>query len=559
MPAATKATLLTENEIQRRRILELEAQLAACQRGDESPQRAPAGAERDDRLFAALAELTRANAALEASQATLQGFYDSAPFMMGIAELDGDKTVAVSANRATAEFLAMPPKKVPGQSGVALGNPAEFERLWVETYRRCQREGQPAHFEYAYPHINGSRWLRATTAFIGFGPTGNPRFSFVVEDSTARKQTEEALRLAATITENKVDGANMIRASDGAIIHVNARFSEMFGYASDELIGQNVSVLNAPGIESPDDVVARITAYLDAQDAWRGDVLNRRKDGSTFWSHASIVTFEHPQHGKVWISFQEDITARRQAEDALRQMNDTLEQQVMERTAELRKSHAQTQALSRQMIETQENERRAIGRELHDEIGQTLTGLTLLLEMAQRLPPEANRAKLKQAQAVAGELIDRVSALSLDLRPPMLDDLGLLPTLRWFVERYASQTSIRVDFHHRGLKNRRFAPAIETAVYRLVQESLTNVGRHAQVDMVSVRVVAGKGTLDIYVEDAGAGFDVHSVLERSDSSGLSGMRERVNLLEGTLAIDAAPGHGTRVTIRLPSTPQESHR
>ncbi len=85
------------------------------------------------------------------------------------------------------------------------------------------------------------------------------------------------------------------------------------------------------------------------------------------------------------------------------------------------------------------------------------------------------------------------------------------------------------------------------------------MGRHAQVDMVSVRVVAGKGTLDIYVEDAGAGFDVHSVLERSDSSGLSGMRERVNLLEGTLAIDAAPGHGTRVTIRLPSTPQESHR
>jgi signal transduction histidine kinase len=218
---------------------------------------------------------------------------------------------------------------------------------------------------------------------------------------------------------------------------------------------------------------------------------------------------------------------------------------------ERKRAEEQLQALSRQLLEAQEQERRAIGRELHDEIGQTLTGLKILLEVAQRLPTAESHRKLEQAQEAAGELIDRVGALSLDLRPPMLDDLGLLPALLWFVDRYSTRTNIQVEFHHAGIVDRRLAPALETAAYRLAQEALTNVARHAGVDKVAVWISAREAELDLRVEDAGRGFEAQPVLERQETGGLSGMHERVRLLSGELEIDSAPGQGTRVFIRLP--------
>lgn len=128
--------------------------------------------------------------AMRENQATLRSFYNSAPFLMGVAELDGDRTMAVSGNRAAAEFFATRPEDLQGKTGIALGNPAEIERLWVENYRRCQRDGAPVHFDYEHPRAAGNCWLSATVAYIGIGPTGKPRFSFVVEDITGRKRLE---------------------------------------------------------------------------------------------------------------------------------------------------------------------------------------------------------------------------------------------------------------------------------------------------------------------------------------------------------------------------------
>lgn len=132
--------------------------------------------------------------AIHAHQATLQSFYDSAPFLMGIAELDGDNIVAVSGNRAAAEFFATDPLALPGKTGTQLGNSEDFEQLWIEKYRRSQRKGQPVQFDYEHLRHDGSHWLRATVAFIGSGPNGNPRFSFVVEDITERKRADLAVR-----------------------------------------------------------------------------------------------------------------------------------------------------------------------------------------------------------------------------------------------------------------------------------------------------------------------------------------------------------------------------
>ena len=132
----------------------------------------------------------------------------------------------------------------------------------------------------------------------------------------------------------------------------------------------------------------------------------------------------------------------------------------------------------------------------------------------------------------------------------MLDDLGLLPTLLWHIEHYQTQTRVRVEFKHSGLEARRFSTQLETAAYRIVQEALTNVARHADIDEVTVRVWTQGDKLLIQVEDAGQGFDTNISSSPSETSGLAGMRERAVLLGGYLGIESVPGGGTRLTAEM---------
>jgi signal transduction histidine kinase len=221
---------------------------------------------------------------------------------------------------------------------------------------------------------------------------------------------------------------------------------------------------------------------------------------------------------------------------------------------QVRSGRERLQTLSRRLVEVQESERRHIARELHDEVGQSLTGLLLTLDMTRRLPAEKVMDNLDEAQGMVNALIAQVRELSLDLRPAMLDDLGLLPAMLWHVERYTAQTGVHVTFKHIGLEGQRFPPQIETAAYRMMQEGLTNVARHAGVSEVIVRVWTNPDALNIQIEDGGAGFDPRLALAAGLSSGLSGMRERAVLLGGHLRIDSAPGAGTRLTAELPLSP-----
>jgi PAS domain S-box-containing protein len=208
------------------------------------------------------------------------------------------------------------------------------------------------------------------------------------------------------------------------------------------------------------------------------------------------------------------------------------------------------QVLSRRLVEVQEAERRHIARELHDEIGQILTGLNLSLELASRLPPEQRDERLAYARDMVETLMSQVREMSLELRPPMLDDLGLLPALLWYAERYTNQTGVHVLLKHTGIE-RRFAPEIEIAVYRIVQEALTNVARHAGVNEVTVRLWASHGMLGLQIEDQGVGFVPEAALASATSSGLSGMHERTLLLGGDMQIESEPHQGSRLAVELP--------
>jgi signal transduction histidine kinase len=207
------------------------------------------------------------------------------------------------------------------------------------------------------------------------------------------------------------------------------------------------------------------------------------------------------------------------------------------------------QTYSRMVVEAQEGERRRIARELHDEVGQTLTGLKLALEGHDRLSAGQAQDRLVRAHGLADELLARVHGLSLDLRPAILDDLGLQPALVVLIERYGAQTGVQVALHCCGL-DRRLRPEVETAAYRIIQEALTNVARHANVGQAAVDCVAEGDAMRIAVADEGLGFDVEAV-PLGETSGLTGMEERARSTGGRLSLRSERGRGTTVVAELP--------
>ena len=217
---------------------------------------------------------------------------------------------------------------------------------------------------------------------------------------------------------------------------------------------------------------------------------------------------------------------------------------------ELRTAAAQLQVIARRLVETNERERRHIARELHDEIGQVLAGLKLILAGAAAEAPPALAATLATAQTTMNELIGRVRTLSLDLRPALLDDLGLLPALNWYLERYTPRTGVQVNLYAQGI-DQRLPATVEIVAYRIIQEALTNVARHAGVPTATVRLLADATRLMVRVDDAGRGFDYAALLTAQATAGLSGMHERVQLIGGLLTIESAPGHGTQIIAELP--------
>jgi PAS domain S-box-containing protein len=224
--------------------------------------------------------------------------------------------------------------------------------------------------------------------------------------------------------------------------------------------------------------------------------------------------------------------------------------QLKRHEQQLREYTERLQALSRRLIEVQEQERRHLARELHDEIGQILTGLRLSLDVNARAAQADSTSGLDQAQQLVRDLAARVRDLSLHLRPTMLDDLGLLPALLWHFQRYTGQTNLQVDFEHHGI-DRRLPTELETGVYRIVQEGLTNAARHGQIDHVRVCLWIDNDVLGLRIEDEGVGFEPGKVLKSQSSSGLSGMQERANLLGGQFHVESARGSGTRLLAEFP--------
>ena len=240
----------------------------------------------------------------------------------------------------------------------------------------------------------------------------------------------------------------------------------------------------------------------------------------------------------------------------LAELNRSLSDQVAARTGELEKeiairreaelraedNAARLQSLSTRLLRVQEDERRSLAQELHDQIGQLLTGLRFQIEAARTV--SANPA-LGEALTLTDDLLQSVRALTLQLRPRMLDDLGLQPALEWQTNLFQRQTGITIELDL-SLPAIRLAPELETAVFRMVQEALTNVARHSGATAAVVTVTAGDDALQVEISDRGRGFDAKAGLARHDSLGLAGLAERVRLAGGRFDLFSQAGHGTRL-------------
>ncbi len=208
--------------------------------------------------------------------------------------------------------------------------------------------------------------------------------------------------------------------------------------------------------------------------------------------------------------------------------------------------------LARAVWKVQEEERRRLARELHDGLGQTLTALKTQLERlaqkAEAVPGEL-RSRLADSVQLAGLALHETRELSRLLRPPVLDDLGLLPALSWLARTLEQRAGLAVGLRAEGL-DRRLEPDIETLVFRLAQEALTNVLKHAQSPRAEVAVVRSAGRLSLRVADCGVGFDT-AAADDAPGSGLRGMRDRVELFGGRFGVRSASGEGTVVEVEIP--------
>ncbi len=239
----------------------------------------------------------------------------------------------------------------------------------------------------------------------------------------------------------------------------------------------------------------------------------------------------------------------------LSRVNETLQAEA----AECRRVDAERVRLLRRLVTAQEEERQRISRELHDQLGQYLSALMLRLKTLEPLTAgrEEARAGLRQSEELSARLADEVHRLAWELRPAALDDLGLHTVLQNYTERWSERSGVVADFHGGGLERGRLPPEVETTVYRVVQESLTNVLKHAGARRVSVIVERRREQVLVIVEDDGRGFEVEEISHAARPGrglGLLGMRERVTLVGGSFSIESSPGGGTTARARIPVPP-----
>jgi PAS domain S-box-containing protein len=475
--------------------------------------------------FRDITERKRAEEALLASERRYRDIFTLAP--VGIYQSLRDGTL-LTANKALAEMLAY--DSVEEFLRVNLHRvylDGERERL----IREYEDRGYTGDLKIQWKRKDGSPiWVQLTAHAIKGADGAVQYFEGFVHDVTEQKRAEAALRESEEryreLFENAKD-AIYVHDLGGRYTSVNRAAEKLSGYTRGEILGKNFTDFVAP------DALKYVRENLckklreEGETTYEVDVIS--KDGRRVPVEVSSrLIFENG----VTVGVQgtaRDITDRKLAEEA-------------------------TRTYSRRLVEAQEAERQSIARELHDQIGQVLTAVKINLHSLQPSGETASLPRIAESIAIVDEALGRVRDLSLELRPALLDDLGLAAALRWYVDRYSQRTSISAEVASNLQTDERLRRELETACFRIAQEALTNIARHARATRVSVQLKLSKNELLLVVRDDGVGFDARRLLKNGFSlstMGLRGMEERALAVGGDLKIGSAPTRGTEIRVSFP--------
>jgi PAS domain S-box-containing protein len=364
------------------------------------------------------------------------------------------------------------------------------------------------------------------------------------------RQRDEVFRL---LVESVKDYAIFLLDPQGRVETWNEGAERIKGYKSHEIIGQHFSrfypreARESGWPERELEIAAKEGRYAD--EGWRV-----KKDGSSFWAYVVITALR--EEGGVLRGFSKvtrDMTERRDLEERSRQLNKELRNRVAQLAGSQRLIELQSlelQRLSGELLRIQDEERRRIARELHDDLGQQLAALKIELEIQGRQAAGENEGQARAIE-LTDEALLKVRNLSYLLHPPLLDESGLLPAVHWFIDGFAKRSNLQISFDFKPTMFPRLTRDLETAIFRIIQESLTNIYRHSSSQKARIEINQQSNSVIVRIRDFGRGIRENGPKSSTLGVGISGMKERVKQFGGEMRVSKAePGTLVEATIPL---------
>ncbi|HVP79463.1 MAG TPA: chemotaxis protein CheB [Thermodesulfobacteriota bacterium] len=480
-----------------------------------------------------------------------------------------DKNLHVkTANRSFYQTFQTSPGETEGHLIYELGNHQwdipDLRKLLDDILPR-DTSFQDFEIEHEFPAI-GVRTMRLNARRIAQNHGGMQMILLAIEDVTERRRAEQTIEQNEKRYRSYIEVAKQlgwITNAGGGVVEDIPSWRKFTGQSEEEVKGWGWSKAI-----HPDDVEHTLEVWRNAVATttnYETEYRIRRHDG--VYRHflaRGVPVFREDGTIQVWVGTCIDITERKRMEEALQQhslelqqLNETLDRRVLERTAELTTTNEALRHLSTKLLSAQEDERRRIAGELHDTIGSCLTAIKFKVQAAQQEignTVNVTGDPLNAIMPIVQESIDECRRIQMDLRPSMLDDLGLLPTLSWFFRRFrAIYSGIRVE-QEIGIEEVEIPDPLKTVIYRVIQEAMNNIAKHSKADFVNLSLRKLDERLELVLQDNGRGFDLEKADSRMSTSrglGLSSMKERVELSLGSFAIESTEGRGTIIRASWP--------